>query len=141
MIKKYLFFLTQYRITHIRINIKYKKINIDDPIKYPIPYPTTGPITPTKTLSNDAKNVMFYGISSGATRGPVTDVFDIMKVSDQWIDINNAKYIGTAYFDVDRRNNINNNNTNNQTQLQIKLYQEKQSFQWYVILCIIFSTK
>ncbi len=45
--------------------------------------------------------------------------------------------------DVDRRNNTNNNDTNNQTQLQIKLDQEKQSFQWYVsyifhnlLLCI-----
>ena len=36
----------------------------------------------------------------GATRGPVADVFDIMKVADQWDDISTAKYIGTAYSDV-----------------------------------------
>ena len=36
----------------------------------------------------------------GATRGPVADVFDIMKVADQWDDISTSKYIGTAYSDV-----------------------------------------
>lgn len=36
----------------------------------------------------------------GATRGPVADVFDIMKVADQWDDVSTAKYIGTAYSDV-----------------------------------------
>jgi len=36
----------------------------------------------------------------GATRGPVADVFDIMKVADQWDDISTANYVGTAYSDV-----------------------------------------
>eukprot|EP01084_Bolivina_argentea_P298668 514715_1 len=36
----------------------------------------------------------------GATRGPVADVFDIMKVSDSWDDIESANYVGTAYSDV-----------------------------------------
>eukprot|EP01084_Bolivina_argentea_P180862 312436_1 len=36
----------------------------------------------------------------GATRGPVADVFDIIKVSDQFNDIYKSKYIGTAYSDV-----------------------------------------
>merc|ERR1711902_187239 len=36
----------------------------------------------------------------GATRGPVADVFDIMKVSDQWDTISDASYLGTAYSDV-----------------------------------------
>ena len=36
----------------------------------------------------------------GATRGPVADVFDIMKVVDQFDDISTSKYIGTAYSDV-----------------------------------------
>eukprot|EP00484_Ammonia_sp_Unknown_P020063 CAMPEP_0197030868 /NCGR_PEP_ID=MMETSP1384-20130603/10007_1 /TAXON_ID=29189 /ORGANISM="Ammonia sp." /LENGTH=1847 /DNA_ID=CAMNT_0042460297 /DNA_START=328 /DNA_END=5871 /DNA_ORIENTATION=- len=36
----------------------------------------------------------------GATRGPVADVFDIMKVADQWEDISTAKYVGSAYSDV-----------------------------------------
>merc|ERR1712176_1521394 len=36
----------------------------------------------------------------GATRGPVADVFDIMKVADQWTDVSTAKYVGSAYSDV-----------------------------------------
>jgi len=36
----------------------------------------------------------------GATRGPVADVFDIMKVADQWTDVSTAKYLGSAYSDV-----------------------------------------
>ena len=36
----------------------------------------------------------------GATRGPVADVFDVMKVVDQFEDIATAKYVGTAYSDV-----------------------------------------
>eukprot|EP00485_Elphidium_margaritaceum_P008249 CAMPEP_0202688380 /NCGR_PEP_ID=MMETSP1385-20130828/3905_1 /ASSEMBLY_ACC=CAM_ASM_000861 /TAXON_ID=933848 /ORGANISM="Elphidium margaritaceum" /LENGTH=1949 /DNA_ID=CAMNT_0049343345 /DNA_START=200 /DNA_END=6049 /DNA_ORIENTATION=+ len=36
----------------------------------------------------------------GATRGPVADVFDIMKVSDGFEDISTARYVGTAYSDV-----------------------------------------
>jgi hypothetical protein len=36
----------------------------------------------------------------GATRGPVADVFDIMKVSDQWDDVLTAKYVGTAFSDA-----------------------------------------
>jgi len=39
----------------------------------------------------------------GATRGPVADVFDMIKVSDKWGDFDDvleAKYVGTAYSDV-----------------------------------------
>ena len=36
----------------------------------------------------------------GATRGPVADVFDVMKAADQFEDISTAQYVGTAYSDV-----------------------------------------
>ena len=36
----------------------------------------------------------------GATRGPVADVFDVMKAADQFEDISTAKYVGTAYSDA-----------------------------------------
>eukprot|EP00483_Globobulimina_turgida_P007580 UN07595 len=36
----------------------------------------------------------------GATRGPVADVFDIMKVVDQFEDVASSVYIGTAFSDV-----------------------------------------
>merc|ERR1719295_209743 len=36
----------------------------------------------------------------GATRGPVADVFDVMKAADQFDDISTAKYVGTAYSNV-----------------------------------------